>query len=91
MKDLRLKGTCRTCKFWNPKFPGNKSLGACSVMGVHLWPAEGKGILPIDKNSMSAAINIRSWPDPMNPPSSDVKEVRTLDIFGCIHHDPGGE
>lgn len=81
MVDLRLKGICQTCRYWDQRYTENKQLGVCRVMGAHLFPQEDGG--------MDVAINGPSmYPDPLYPPSSDVRAVRTIAMFGCNAHDP---
>ncbi len=78
MIDLRLKGTCATCRYWDKRYPQNPQLGVCTVMGLFMAG-----------NSEVAINGPGAYPDPQHPPSSDVSAVRTTSTFGCIAHDPG--
>lgn len=77
MVDMRLKGVCKTCRYWDQRYPQNKQLGVCLVMGLFMA-----------SNNEVSINEPGSWPDPQYPPSSDVAAVRTTATFGCISHDP---
>ncbi len=75
MIDLRIKGTCRTCRYWDQRYPQNQQLGVCPALGVLLM--SGDEVAIVSKN-----------PEWSGLPVSDVAAVRTTADFGCIHHDP---
>jgi len=63
---------CRSCRWWDQRYPGNTNLGACTKMGVIFVSGD-------------AAINLREGID-HGRPTSDVREVRTQATYGCIGH-----
>lgn len=77
MTDLRLKGVCATCRYWDQRYPENKQLGVCLVMGAFFC----------DRDEI-AIVGGGAYPDPNHPPPSDATAVRTIATFGCISHDP---
>lgn len=85
MGDLRLKGTCKTCRHWRP-FEQNIMAGRCPVLGVSIWSKNPANEFESIDGVLQAEIAIHSsaW----SLPISDVLAVRTGQDFGCIHHEP---
>jgi len=69
--------TCRTCRWWDQKFPANTDLGTCTRMGL------------LGYKDRMWAINMPTYPG-TGPATNDVNEVRTLHNFGCVEHTAHG-
>lgn len=76
MVDLRVKGHCKTCRYWDQRYPQNQQLGICTIMGM------------LKCSGDEVYIALGEHPNPKQPVVSDVLGVRTYATFGCVAHDP---
>lgn len=67
---------CKTCKFWDQRYPENRQLGACKHMGVILW----------ENNTIGSLNVVPAVEAGMHEPTSDLETVNTLEYFGCAEH-----
>lgn len=72
-------GDCRSCAFWDQRYPENKGLGVCSRINAFMWPQNehwGNHI------ALSPTIGHASCNPPTRAPED--LEVRTVADFGCV-------
>jgi hypothetical protein len=73
---MKWRPRCKTCKFWDQRYPENNQLGACKHMGVILWA-----------DNQVASLNVVPAVEAgMSEPTSDIPVVNTLAYFGCAEH-----
>jgi len=65
------KFSCKTCRSWDPCYPGNKDLGKCKILPIFY----DKGILSL----MPAS----DWRDIPEPTRKKIKTLNTTAYFGC--------
>lgn len=66
---------CRSCKFWDQRFPQNTDLGVCRKLGALRWEEQISLVLSEDDGH----------------PATDFEAVRTRAEFGCVKHTRPGE
>ncbi len=90
---LRSKPICRTCEFWDARYPQNRDLGVCLKAGALIFfPSELRDPdLPLRSWHLKAemALLVQDAYD-QTPPTSDVALVRTVADFGCSEHTSRG-
>jgi|GEM_PF-6167341 len=67
---MKSPSICRTCQYWDKRFPNNPQIGVCLRMGVMAFGSDVT-------LSMAGA---------EQKPVSDFAAVRTRWNFGCIFH-----
>lgn len=62
---------CRSCRWWDQRYPENRDLGVCTKMGVLKWENDDVAIVVAMDDGQ---------------PTTDVASVRTGATFGCVRH-----
>ncbi len=76
---------CRTCQFWDARYPENLDLGVCFKAGAFVF-FPGKLLNePLEFSKAEVALLVKDAYD-QTPPTSDMALVRTVASFGCCEH-----
>ena len=75
---------CKTCEFWDPRYPENLNLGVCTKMSVLVFPAPLPGQSTDDPMvAREASVSVHT-DDGIH--HGDFEAIRTKDTFGCRGH-----